>query len=289
MRSFKDKVAVITGAGSGIGQALAIELARAGAQLAISDINLENVAATAQQCAALGAKVKHYQLDCGNRDAIYAHADEVMRDSGKVHLLINNAGVAVNATVRELTDEDFHWLMNINFWGMVHGTKAFLPYLTASGDGHLVNISSIFGMIGVPKQSAYNAAKFAIRGFTEALRQELILEKAPVQVSCVHPGGIKTNIAKAARKGPSDADKDISINFENFARTTASQAANIILRGIKRNKPRIFVGMDAKVIDLLQRLLGAGYQNIVGPVYDRRMNQPAGATGFFSFLQRRSS
>ncbi len=289
MRSFKDKVAVITGTGSGIGQALAIELAKAGAQLAISDINLENVAATAQQCAAVGAKVKHYQLDCGNRDAIYAHADEVMRDFGTVNLLINNAGVAVNATVRELTDEDFHWLMNINFWGMVHGTKAFLPHLTASGDGHLVNISSIFGMIGVPKQSAYNAAKFAIRGFTEALRQELILEKAPVQVSCVHPGGIKTNIAKAARKGLSDKDKDISINFDNFARTTASQAANIILRGIKRNKPRIFVGMDAKVIDLLQRFLGAGYQNIVGPVYERRMNQPAGATGFFSFLQRRSS
>lgn len=289
MRSFKDKVAVITGAGSGIGQALAIELAKAGAQLAISDINLENVAATAQQCAALGAKVKHYRLDCGNRDAIYAHADEVMKDFGSVNLLINNAGVAVNATVRELTDEDFHWLMDINFWGMVHGTRAFLPHLTASGDGHLVNISSIFGMVGVPKQSAYNAAKFAIRGFTEALRQELILEKAPVQVSCVHPGGIKTNIAKAARKGPSDKDKDISINFDNFARTTPSQAANIILRGIKRNKPRIFVGMDSKVIDLLQRVMGAGYQNIVGPVYERRMNQPAGATGFFSFLQRRSS
>jgi len=289
MRSFKDKVAVITGAGSGIGQALAIELARAGAQLAISDINLANIAATAEQCGAIGAKVKHYQLDCGNRDAIYAHADEVMRDFGSVNLLINNAGVAVSATVRELTDEDFHWLMNINFWGMVHGTRAFLPHLTASGDGHLVNISSIFGMIGVPKQSAYNAAKFAIRGFTEALRQELILEKAPVQVSCVHPGGIKTNIAKAARKGVSDKDKDISINFENFARTTASQAANIILRGIKRNKPRIFVGMDSKVIDLLQRFMGAGYQAIVGPVFDRRMNQPAGATGFFSFLQRRTS
>lgn len=289
MRSFKDRVAVITGAGSGIGQALAIELAKAGAQLAISDINVENVAATAQQCAALGAKVKHYRLDVGKRDAIYAHADEVMKDFGSVNLLINNAGVAVNATVRELTDEDFHWLMDINFWGMVHGTRAFLPHLTASGDGHLVNISSIFGMVGVPKQSAYNAAKFAIRGFTEALRQELILEKAPVQVSCVHPGGIKTNIAKAARKGPSDMDKDISINFDNFARTTASQAANIILRGIKRHKPRIFVGMDSKVIDLLQRFMGAGYQNIVGPVYERRMNQPAGATGFFSFLQRRSS
>lgn len=289
MRSLHNKIAVITGAGSGIGQALAVELARAGSQLAISDINVDNVAATAQQCAALGAKVKHYRLDCGKRDDIFAHAGEVIKDFGSVNLVINNAGVAVSATVSEITDEDFHWLMNINFWGMVHGTRAFLPYLIASGDGHLVNISSIFGMIGVPKQAAYNSSKFAIRGFTEALRQELILDKAPVQVSCVHPGGIKTNIAKAARKGPSDADKDISINFENFARTTASQAANIILRGIKRNKARIFVGMDSKVIDLLQRFLGPGYQNIVGPVFDRRMNQPAGATGFFSFLQRRSS
>ncbi|MFT3882604.1 MAG: SDR family oxidoreductase [Gemmatales bacterium] len=289
MRTFKDKVAVVTGAGSGIGQALALELAKAGALLAISDINIDHVAATAQQCAAFGKKVKHYQLDCGKRDAIYTHADEVMKDFGSVNLLINNAGVAVNATVREISDEDFHWLMDINFWGMVHGSRAFLPHLTASGDGHLVNISSIFGMIGVPKQSAYNAAKFAIRGFTEALRQELILEKAPVQVSCVHPGGIKTNIARAARKGASDKDKDISINFDNFARTTASQAANIILQGIKRHKPRIFVGMDSKIIDLLQRVLGARYQNIVGPVYERRMNQPAGATGFFSFLQRRSS
>lgn len=274
MKSFKDKVAVITGAGSGIGQALAIELARAGAQLAISDIHASNVAGTAEQCSASGGKVKHYQLDCGNRDAIYAHADEVMRDFGTVNLLINNAGVAVNATVRELTDEDFQWLMNINFWGMVHGTKAFLPHLTASGEGHLVNISSIFGMIGVPRQSAYNASKFAIRGFTESLRQELILEKAPVQVSCVHPGGIKTNIARSARHGPSDASKDIGAHFEQLARTTASQAANIILRGIKRNQPRIFVGMDSKIIDLLQRFMGANYQYVFGPAFDRRFNPP---------------
>lgn len=272
MRSFQNKVAVITGAGSGIGQGLAIALARAGAQLAISDINADNIAATAQQCIALGAKTKHYQLDCGKRDAIYAHAEDVVRDFGSVNLLINNAGVAVNATVRELTDEDFHWLMNINFWGMVHGSRAFLPHLTASGDGHLVNISSIFGMIGVPRQAAYNASKFAIRGFTEALRQELILEKAPVQVSCVHPGGVKTNIARAARKGASDANRDISVAFERFARTTSSQAANIILQGIKRNKARIFVGLDSKILDLIQRAMGARYQNLVGPGFDKRFN-----------------
>lgn len=274
MKSFDKKVAVITGAGSGIGQALAVALAQAGAQLALSDINVDNVAVTAQQCNTLGNKTKYYKLDCGNRDAIFAHADEVVRDFGSVNLVINNAGVAVNATVREITDEDFHWLMNINFWGMVHGSRAFLPHLIASGDGHLVNISSIFGMIGVPRQAAYNASKFAIRGFTEALRQELMLEKAPVHVSCVHPGGIKTNIARAARKGASDAEKDISVTFEKFARTTSQQAANIILRGVRRNKPRIFVGMDSKIIDLIQRILGAGYQRIVGPAFDRRFNAP---------------
>ncbi len=279
MKTFTNKVAVITGAGSGIGQALAVELARRGTQLAISDINLDNVAGTALQCTALGVKCKHYRLDCGSRDAIYSHADEVVKEFGSVNLVINNAGVAVNAPVKELTDEDFHWLMNINFWGMVHGSKAFLPHLIASGDGHLVNISSIFGMIGVPRQAAYNASKFAIRGFTEALRQELILDKVPVQVSCVHPGGIKTNIARAARRGPSDADKNIAERFDEFARTTASQAANIILRGIHRNKSRIFVGMDSKIIDLIQRMLGATYQSVVGPAFDRRFNADPAKSG----------
>lgn len=272
MRSFQNKVAVLTGAGSGIGQALAVALAQAGAKLAISDIHADNLAATASQCIAAGATVKKYLLDCGNRDAIYSHADEVLRDFGTVNLLINNAGVAVNATVLDLTDEDFHWLMNINFWGMVHGTRAFLPHMIASGDGHLVNISSIFGIIGVPRQAAYNASKFAIRGFTEALRQELMLDKTPVQVSCVHPGGVKTNIARAARKGKTDTQKDIGETFEQFARTTSAQAANIILQGIKRNNPRIFVGIDSKIIDILQRVLGARYQNIVGPAFERRFN-----------------
>lgn len=281
MKSFQNKVAVITGAGSGIGQALAIALAKAGAQLAISDINADNIAATAQQCSSLGAKTRHYQLDCGKRDDIYAHADQVIRDFGSVNLVINNAGVAVNATVLELTDEDFHWLMNINFWGMVHGSRAFLPHLITSGDGHLVNVSSIFGMIGVPRQAAYNASKFAIRGFTEALRQELILDKAPVQVSCVHPGGVKTNIARAARRGTSDVSKDIGAKFEEFARTTSAQAAQIILRGIHRNKPRIFVGMDSKIIDLIQRLLGATYQSIVGPAFERRFNADPNAPSWF--------
>ena len=271
MKSFKDKVAVITGAGSGIGQALALALAKAGAVLAISDVNEANVANTAVQCAALGATVKHYQLDVGSRDAIYTHAAAVMAEFGRVNLVINNAGVAVNASVRETTDADFEWLMNINFWGVVHGTRAFLPHLTASGEGHIVNISSIFGMIGVPKQSAYNAAKFAVRGFTESLRQEMDIEGASIGVSCVHPGGVRTNIAKAARKGASDTNRDLGAVFDKLARTTPAKAAEVILAGVQRNESRIFVGADAKLIDGMQRLLGSSYQKIIGPGFEKQL------------------
>ena len=270
MKSFKDKVAVVTGAGSGIGQALALALAKAGAQLAISDINESNINDTAKQCEAFGARVKSYKLDVGSREAIYQHADAVMAEFGRVNLVINNAGVAINASVRETTDADFEWLMNINFWGVVHGTRAFLPHVTASGDGHIVNISSIFGMIGVPKQSAYNAAKFAVRGFTESLRQEMANEGSAVGISCVHPGGVKTNIASAARKGASDAHRDLGTAFAKVAKTTPSRAAEIILAGVRRNEARIFVGADAKAFDIMQRLLGSGYQRIVGPGFKRQ-------------------
>ncbi len=270
MKSFKNKVAVITGAGSGIGQALAVALAEAGAELAISDINAANIAATAERCAALGGKVRSYVLDVGSRAAIYDHAAEVMQDFGRTNLVINNAGVAVNASVRELSDADFEWLMNINFWGVVHGTRAFLPHLTASGEGHVVNISSIFGMIGVPKQSCYNAAKFAVRGFTESLRQEMINERSCVGVSCVHPGGVRTNIARDARKGASDADRDLGAMFEKLAKTSPQQAAKVILAGVRRNEARIFVGADAKALDFMQRLLGSSYQRIIGPGFERQ-------------------
>lgn len=275
MKSFTNKVAAITGAGSGIGQALAFELAKAGANLALSDVNEANLASTVTQSKAHGVTVKHYRLDVSSRDAIYAHAEEVVRDFGKVNMIINNAGVAVHSSIQELRDEDFHWLMNINFWGMVHGTRAFLPHLIASGEGHVVNLSSIFGMVAVPKQGAYNASKFGIRGFTEALRQELKLDKVPVGVSCVHPGGVKTNIARAARKGTSDATNDIATPFEQFALTTPTQAARIILHGVKCNRGRIFVGRDARVIDLLQRIMGWRYESIVGPTYEARMKAAA--------------
>jgi NAD(P)-dependent dehydrogenase (short-subunit alcohol dehydrogenase family) len=262
VKSFHDKVCVVTGAGSGIGRALALELAGRGARLAISDVNADTIAQTAEEAGRRGADVERYVLDVSDRKAVFAHADAVAARFGAVHLVVNNAGVAVAKDVLEMPLEDFEWLMGINFWGVVYGTKAFLPRLIASGDGHLVNISSIFGMIAVPSQSAYNAAKFGVRGFTEALRQEMLVAGHPVRVSCVHPGGVKTNIARAARTDRADA-ADLADRFERIAQLTPEKAARIILRGVERDSPRIHVGLDAWALDLMQRLLGSAYQQLV--------------------------
>lgn len=261
MKELNNKVAVVTGAGSGIGRALAKLLAARGCRLALSDVNEAGLKETAESC---GAKeVRTYLLDVSDRDAIYAHADQVAKDFGQVNLIINNAGVALSASVREMTDDDFKWVMDIDFWGVAHGTRAFLPHLIASGDGHVVNVSSVFGLIGVPKQSAYNAAKFAVRGFTEALRQEMQVEGQPVAVSCVHPGGIRTNIANAARMGKSENADAQRKGFDKLAMTTPEKAAETIVKGILRDESRILVGPDAWGIDALNRLLGAAYQPLV--------------------------
>lgn len=182
-----------------------------------------------------------------------------------MNLVVNNAGVALVGTVEDSTWEQLDWIVGINFWGVVHGTKAFLPHLKESGDGYLVNISSVFGLIGVPTQSAYNATKFAVRGFTEALRQELLSDKR-VGVSCVHPGGIKTNIVRDARVTDG---KDRASMFDKIARTTPEQAARTILRGVQRKSPKILIGPDAYAIDLLPKVLGARYQRLVGVVSKR--------------------
>ncbi|TNE93886.1 MAG: SDR family oxidoreductase [Gammaproteobacteria bacterium] len=261
MKDLNNKVAVVTGAGSGIGRALALALAERGCRLAVSDVNKEGLAETVK--ALKGSEVKSYYLDVSDRDAIYAHAEAVKKDFGQVNLVINNAGVALSATVREMTDEDFKWVMDIDFWGVAHGTRAFLPHLIASGDGHVVNISSVFGLIGVPKQSAYNAAKFAVRGFTESLRQEMQLENQPVSVSCVHPGGIRTNIANAARMGKSENADAQRKGFDKLAMTTPEKAAQIIVKGILKDESRILVGPDAWGIEAINRLLGSAYQPLV--------------------------
>src|SRR5262245_44410387 len=186
MQSLTGKVAVITGAASGIGRALANQLAARGCHLALADIDAHGLEATAAPLRRDDLQVSTHALDVADRDAVYAFADQVLAEHGSAHLVINNAGVAVAQTIAELRYDDFEWLMGINFWGVVHGTKAFLPHLLAQGEGHIVNLSSIFGIVSVPTQGAYNASKFAVRGFTEALRQELCL--TPIKVSCVHPG-----------------------------------------------------------------------------------------------------
>jgi NAD(P)-dependent dehydrogenase (short-subunit alcohol dehydrogenase family) len=263
MKDFRDKVCVITGSGSGIGRALALQLASRGARLALSDIDVAAAQATADACGSRGAReAAAWGLDVSDRAGVFAHADEVLARFGTVNLVVNNAGVALEGTVLETSIEDYEWIVGINFWGVVYGCKAFLPHLIASGDGHVVNLSSLFGLIGVPGQSGYNATKFAVRGFTEALRQELLMEGHRVGVSCVHPGGVKTNIARAARSEKSDPEERGEA-FERIARLTPESAAQIIIRGVEKRRARILVGNDARALDLLQRAVGSCYQGLV--------------------------
>ncbi len=275
MRKLDDKVAVITGAGSGIGRALALNLAQRGTALALSDVKSEAVEETAALCKEIGAQAIPYVLDVADRDAVYVHAEDVRGAFGQVNLVINNAGVALTANVEDMSWEDFEWVMNIDFWGVAHGTKAFLPHLIDSGEGHIVNVSSVFGLVGAPTQSAYNAAKFAVRGFSEALRQEMKIAGHPVGVSCVHPGGIRTNISRDAR-GISAADHDkFNATFERYSRTTPEQAATAILRGVQRNSAKILIGPDAYAYDMAPRLLGGQYQDLSAVV--ARLGSPLAA------------
>jgi NAD(P)-dependent dehydrogenase (short-subunit alcohol dehydrogenase family) len=265
MKDFKGRVAAITGAGSGIGRALANDLARRGAHLALSDIDDAGLAETVSQCEGFGVKVTSQHLDVADRAAVYAWADVVVAGHGEVNLVVNNAGVALGATIDSMSYEDFEWLMNINFWGVVYGTKAFLPYLKASGEGHIVNLSSVFGLISVPSQSAYNAAKFAVRGFTDTLRMELEIEGAPVSVTTIHPGGIKTNIAKNARMDDSVTDmagdpEKARLDMERVFITSPEKAARQILAAVQRDRRRALIGPDAKVIDFISRLPATLYQ-----------------------------
>jgi len=270
MKSFENKVAAITGAGSGIGRALAMALGRQGCHLALADIDPATLEQAAEAARRLGVRVSTQQLDVTDRAAMHTWADCVVETFGRVNLIVNNAGVAQGGSVEGNDYADYEWIMGINFWGVVNGSKAFLPHLKASGEGHVVNVSSIFGLFSQPCMSAYNASKFAVRGFTESLRQELDMQGCGVSASCVHPGGIKTNIAKAARMNDSlaqltgqDAEQARRQFNDQLLRTTPERAAQVILRGVLRNKRRILIGSDAHAIDLMQRLLPALYQRIV--------------------------
>lgn len=270
MKSFENKVAAITGAGSGIGRALAHALARQGCHLALCDVNEEGLAQTAAEVRALGVSVSQARVNVADREAVHAWAQQVAAEHGRVNAIFNNAGVAQGGTVEGNDYADYEWIMNINFWGVVHGTKAFLPHIKASGSGHVVNVSSVFGLFSQPGMSAYNASKFAVRGFTESLRQELDMQGCGVSASCVHPGGIKTNIAKTARMNESlssvtgqDADKARQQFHDQLLRTTPEQAARVIINGVLANRRRILVGPDAYALDGMQRLWPALYQRLV--------------------------
>jgi NADP-dependent 3-hydroxy acid dehydrogenase YdfG len=270
MEGFAGKVTVVTGAGSGIGQALAVELARSGARVAISDVNTEGLAVTEERLNAIGASVKADRLDVTEREAFELYADSVVEHFGVVNQIYNNAGIAFAGDIEVSGFKDIEKVMDVDFWGVVNGTKVFLPHLIASGDGHVINVSSVFGLFSLPGQAAYNAAKFAVRGFTEALRQEMLVAGHPVKVTTVHPGGIKTNIVRnMATVGDVDHAQLTKTFDRKLANTSPEKAAKIILDGVRKNRARVLVGADAKALDIIVRLTGSGYQRLFSTVMSR--------------------
>ena len=277
--AFAGRVAVVTGVGSGIGRALTYQLAARGAFLAVSDIDDAQLAATAEQARSLGATVRADHLDVADRPAMLSYAEEVAAHFGAAHLVINNAGVVHMGDVLGMQFSDIERVMDTNFWGVVNGTMAFLPHLIASGDGHLVNISSLFGLIPIPTQSAYVASKFAVRGFTESLRIEMLVARMPVRVTCVHPGGVKTAIARSGTRNagaPMQGDSDPV--GHKLLRMPPEKAAAIILRAASQGRPRVLVGVDARAAYLLSSVSRTGWQSLAALGFGR-MSAPRSARG----------
>lgn len=264
MKSFDGKVAAITGAGSGMGRALAIQLAREGCHVAISDVDSDGLDETAE-CIGTGVNVSTHVVDVANKLEVKNFASAVHQKHDKINMIFNNAGVSVTDSAEHITLEDFEWLMDINFWGVIYGTRSFLPYLKEQNEAHIINTSSIFGTVAFASQSAYNASKFAVRGYTYALRQEL--KDTHIRVSCVQPGGVKTNIVKSSRFVPQDnaspTKEEMVEKFERMAALTSEQAAEVILNGVRKNKVQILVGRDAKLLAVLERLLPVRYQDLL--------------------------
>jgi NAD(P)-dependent dehydrogenase (short-subunit alcohol dehydrogenase family) len=268
MKTLDGRVVVVTGAGSGIGRGLAERLAERGAHLALADVNEAGLKETRERVAQLarGRRVSTHLVDVSNRARMEAFAVEVAADHGSVHVVINNAGVAIGATFAETSFQDFEWLFGINFWGVVNGCKFFLPYLQAVDEAHIVNISSLFGIIGVPMNSAYCASKFAVRGLTESLRAELA--ETHIGVTSVHPGGVATNIAASARYTAPNA-AELRARATDFFRKTMppSDAAERIVRGIERNSARVVITREAVVLDAVKRAAPSLTQRVIAKTW----------------------
>ncbi|TWB60334.1 short-subunit dehydrogenase [Bradyrhizobium sacchari] len=254
--------AAITGAASGIGRALAVEFARRGCDLALADRDEAELKALAAEIGPT-RKVSVHRVDVSKPDDITQFAAEATAAHPSLGIVVNNAGVALLGSFEEIDQAQMEWLFDINFWGVVHGTRAFLPHLKTMAEAHIINISSIFGIIAPPGQSAYAAAKFAVRGFSESVRHELAVAGSPVKLSVVHPGGVATSIARSSRTGVGVTDNarraQMIERFENAAKTTPKDAALRIIKGIERNEPRILIGNDARFMDLLQRFRPGTY------------------------------
>lgn len=264
---FHNKTVVITGAGSGIGRALALRFAREGAHLALSDINMEGLDGTIKLLRDTGVtsvqQVRGYRLDATSWEAFVAHADEVQRDFGTAHVIVNNAGATVVGTVANTTVEEFRWQLDLNMYGVLYGTKAFMPMMLAQREGWIVNISSIFGLLGFPCQSAYNMSKFAVRGLTECLWQEL--DGTGVHAVCVHPGGIRTNIERAGRrvKAAGEMEATFAAKAEKLLVTPPEDCADDIVNGLRKGRRRIVTGYRSSTVHWLTRLLPNSYPGIL--------------------------
>jgi len=270
MRSFSDRVAVVTGAASGIGRALALELASRGADLALVDVDEAGLGRVAAEVESRGRRASTWRVDVADAEAMAALPREVAARHGAVHLLVNNAGVSVSGTLEEQSLEDLRWIVGINFWGVVHGCKFFLPLLRQADEAHIVNLSSMFGLIGLPTQSSYCATKFAVRGLSESLWSEL--RQAGIGVTCVHPGGVRTNIVRASRTGDAEFKARMVERFERMA-LPPEEAARQILRAVERNRMRVLVCRESVATDWLKRLVPTSIHHLVAWGY-RRAGSP---------------
>jgi NAD(P)-dependent dehydrogenase (short-subunit alcohol dehydrogenase family) len=262
MEDLRGRGAAITGAGSGIGRALALRLAREGCHVAIADVDEKGLSETARLVGAHGGRVDRTTLDVADRLAVQAWADRIAAQFGSVYLVVNNAGVSLSAAAEAMSREDLEWIMAINFYGVVNGSMAFLPHLKRAGEGCIVNLSSVLGLVGLPLHAGYVASKFAVRGFTEVLGQELEAERSGVRAVCVHPGGVRTALVRSGRFGGSAGfgvrPDEVIAGFERLAKLSPERAADAIVRGVKRRRSRILVGADARLADWADRLSHAG-------------------------------